>query len=63
MGSVKKRVEVHIGELVLHGLAPAQRRAVREAVEREVARRVASGGVPADGNLSLPEIRLGGTEK
>lgn len=58
-----KRVEIRIGELVLHGLPAAQKRAVREAIERQVAGRVASGGVPADGNLNIPTIRLGEPEK
>ncbi len=39
-------VEVHIGELVLHGFAAGDRYAIGEAVERELARLLTEQGVP-----------------
>jgi hypothetical protein len=47
------RIEIHIEELVLHGVAPADRRAVGDALQRELETLVARHGVPA--LLSRPE--------
>ena len=41
-----REIEVHIGELVLHGFSPADARGIGAAVERELARLFAAGGVP-----------------
>jgi hypothetical protein len=40
-------VELHIEELVLHGLAPGDRYRIGEAVERELRRLFAEQGAPA----------------
>ncbi|MBX9580613.1 MAG: hypothetical protein K2X87_09925 [Gemmataceae bacterium] len=40
------RVEVDIGELVLHGFDPRDRHAIGDAVQRELARLFAERGVP-----------------
>jgi hypothetical protein len=37
---------VHIGELILHGIAPGDRYRVGEAVERELARLFLESGIP-----------------
>jgi hypothetical protein len=41
------RIDVHIGALVLHGFAAADRDLIRDAFEREVTRLLAERGVPA----------------
>lgn len=41
------RVELHIEELVVHGVAPAEARRLGAAVERELTRLLAERGVPA----------------
>lgn len=46
-------VELVMEELVLHGFPPADRRRIAAAVERELARRIAAGGLP-------PELAAGG---
>lgn len=40
-------VELVLEELVLHGFPPGDRRRIAAAVERELARRIAEGGLPA----------------
>jgi hypothetical protein len=40
-------IELHIDELVLHGFAPAERYAMGDAVERELARLLGEQGVPS----------------
>lgn len=40
-------IEIHIDELVLHGFPPADRYQVAEALERELVRLLADGGIPA----------------
>jgi hypothetical protein len=52
------KVEVHIGELVLRGLAPADRDRVGLAVERELARLIAEQSVPARWTRSVDIPRL-----
>ena len=39
-------VELHIEELVFHGFPPGERHLIGQAVERELARLFAEGGVP-----------------
>ncbi len=39
-------VELHIGELVLHGVAPTDGYAVGDAVQRELKRLLAESGIP-----------------
>lgn len=41
------RIELEIGELVLHGFAPGDRHRIAEAMERELSRLLADGGVPS----------------
>jgi hypothetical protein len=42
----RPNVELHIEELVLHGFAPADRYRIGEAIQSELARLLAEGGVP-----------------
>lgn len=55
---MKKRVEIRIGELVLHGIADGQRGAVGEAVQRELARIAAEGGFARGEAPAISPIRL-----
>jgi hypothetical protein len=60
---VKKRVEIHVDELVLHGIPAGQRQAVGEAVQRELARIAAqdsagAGGFAQGAVPSIPPISL-----
>jgi hypothetical protein len=41
------RIEIHIEELVLHGVQPGDQRAVADALQRELERLVARHGVDA----------------
>lgn len=41
-------VELHIGELVLHGVAPTDGYAVGDAVQRELTRLLAESGIPPE---------------
>jgi hypothetical protein len=41
------RLDLHIGELVLHGVDAGDRERLAEDIERELARRLAEGGLPA----------------
>jgi len=43
---VRPNVELHVGELVLHGLSPRDRAGVGETFEREMARLFAEQGNP-----------------
>jgi hypothetical protein len=45
-GAKRDAVKVHIDELVLHGLAPADRQRIAAAVERELAQLMAEGRAP-----------------
>ena len=45
--SSQPSIEVHIDELVLHGFAPSDRYAIREAVERQLAQWLVEQGVPS----------------
>lgn len=60
---MKKRVEIHVGQLMLHGLQAGQRRAAREAVERELTLLGTQGKIAGAPQLSLSEIRLPHAEK
>jgi hypothetical protein len=42
---VKSSIDLHIQELILHGVAPADRYTIAEAVERELARLLDGQGV------------------
>jgi len=55
---VTRRVEIRIDRLVLHGVAPGDRRAVAQAVERELARIAGEGGFATGRTPSLPPIPL-----
>lgn len=44
----ERRVTITIGEMVVEGFAAAGAEALRRAVERELARLVAEGGIPFD---------------
>jgi hypothetical protein len=45
--TMRPSVELHVDELVLEGFAPGDRRRIGEAVERELARLLAIGDLPA----------------
>lgn len=47
MGMKPRRITLHIEELVLHGVAPAARHIVAEAMQRELEQLLAVQGVPA----------------
>ena len=60
------RIEIHIGELILEGVAPGDRHRVAEAVAHEMARLTAERGVPSAGTgrpavdrLDAGTLRLG----
>lgn len=58
--TVRKRVEIHVDRLVVHGLPAARGRAVAEAVQREVARLGQQGGIQAtDPGQARREIATG----
>ncbi len=53
-------VELHIEELVLHGFAPGDRDRIGGAVERELARLLAEGGLPGASSHPMAIGRLEG---
>ena len=55
---MNRRVEIRVDRLVLRGIPAAQRRFVREAVERELARIGAQGEITAGRPIQVPEISL-----
>lgn len=55
---MNRRVEIDVDRLVLHGIQAGQRQAVRQAVERELARLGAQGEIAAGRPLQIPEIQL-----
>ena len=57
VGTAPHAVELHIAELVLHGIAPGGRYAIADAVERELAQLIGERGVP----MGLPVG--GGTDR
>ncbi len=52
-------VELHIGELILHGIAPGDRYRIAEAIERELARLLADEGVPRALSRAGAELNAG----
>jgi hypothetical protein len=46
VGVTRRKIELTIDELVLHGLDPSDRAGIREAIERELSRLFAQRGVP-----------------
>jgi hypothetical protein len=50
-------VALRIDELVLHGFAPGDRQRIAAAVQREMTRLVAAGGVPQAWTASPPALR------
>ncbi|HEX4961796.1 MAG TPA: hypothetical protein VF173_13215 [Thermoanaerobaculia bacterium] len=55
---MRKRVEIGVDRLVLHGLPAGHRRAVRVAVERELARLGTRGEIAPGRQLQIPQIQL-----
>ena len=55
-------IEIHIAELVLHGVDPSDRRAVGEAVERELGRLLGESGWPGDAARPASIGRVDGGE-
>jgi len=54
-------VELHIEELILRGLPPGSREGLAEAIQEEVSRMIAEGGLPpglsgASGPVYLPRV-------
>jgi hypothetical protein len=47
-------VSVHIDELILHGVAPAERHRIGEAVRLELTRLIAERGLPASTHAVAP---------
>jgi len=60
---MKKRVEIHVDQLVLHDVPAGQRQAVGEAVERELAKIAVQEGFAAGRAPQIPPIRLPGGGK
>jgi hypothetical protein len=56
-------VEIRIDRLVLHGVAPGDRRAVAAAVERELGRIGGEGGFAPGRTPALPPVVLPGRGK
>jgi hypothetical protein len=52
----RPRIDVHIEELVFHGIPPADRRAIREAIQREIARGLRAPGAPLTRDRSIERI-------
>lgn len=55
---MKKRIEIQVDQLVLHGIPAGQRRAVEEAVERELARIAVQEGITAGRVPAIPPLDL-----
>ena len=55
---MKKRVEIQVDQLVLHGIPAGQRRAVGEAVERELAKIGLQEGFAPGRAPQIPPVRL-----
>jgi hypothetical protein len=51
-------IELHIGELVLHGFSPGDRYAIGEAVEQELGRLLALHGMPGPGHEGFSVDRI-----
>ncbi len=58
---MRPAIELHIGELILHGLPYAQRHRIAEALEQELARLLGERGLPpslAQGGI-IPQMNIG----
>ena len=53
---VKRPIELHIEELVLHGFDPHQRHAIGDAVHGELARLLAAHGIAAAGAIDVARL-------
>lgn len=51
-------VELHIGELILRGLAPDQATAVAEGLHTELGRLLTGGSVPAGGGHEVVTVAI-----
>ena len=56
-----RRIALHIGQLVLHGVPAAHRQQVGEAVRQELARLLSEGGLSADlaAGGAVPRLEAG----
>ncbi|NPD27111.1 hypothetical protein [Corallococcus exiguus] len=54
-----RRISLHIDELVLHGVPPAHRVQVGEAVRQELARLLAQDGLPTGLSGAVPRVDAG----
>lgn len=61
MAVSRPNVELHIEQLVLHGFAPGDRRAIAASVEAEIGRLLAAQGIPAsfEGDASIGSLDAG----
>lgn len=61
---MKPNVELHIGELVLHGFAPQDRWRIADAVQSELTRAIAEHGLsaPRAGTLAIAQLSAGTIE-
>jgi hypothetical protein len=57
---VRRAIELHIEELVLHGFAPHDRHAIADAVRDELAAKLEEGGLGLSEDLSIERLD-GGT--
>lgn len=57
MGVSSRRIDIHIEELVLHGVSLADRRAVGDALEQELRTLVATHGVEGLASQSADGVR------
>lgn len=55
----RPRLELHIDDLVLHGIAPGQRHEIASAMEDELSRLLLEGGPGAAGSRSVPRLDAG----
>jgi hypothetical protein len=55
----KPDIEVHIGELVLHGIDPADRHRVGDAVQSELARLLGERGLTTPASFARPVVSAG----
>src|SRR5690349_13235166 len=60
VSSNTKAIEVHIGELVLHGFSHSDRLPIAEAVERELARLFSEGEFPPSLERAAEVSRISG---
>ena len=53
---MKRPIELHIEELVLHGFDPHQRHAIGDAVHGELARLLAAHGIALAGTIDVSHL-------